>query len=133
MDSTNLSSPFRGTGGRKVLFIDRDGTLIKEAPPTYQIDSFDKLEFYPRMFEFMGRIAREMDYELLMVTNQDGLGTADYPEDTFWPVQQFVMKSLENEGIHFTGVYIDKSYPKDNAPTRKPGTGMLTKYMDNPE
>ena len=118
---------------KRILFIDRDGTLINEAPPTYQIDSFDKLEFYPRMFEFMGRIAREMDYELLMVTNQDGLGTADYPEDTFWPVQQFVMKSLENEGIHFTGVYIDKSYPKDNAPTRKPGTGMLTKYMDNPE
>lgn len=118
---------------KRILFIDRDGTLINEAPPTYQIDSFDKLEFYPRMFEFMGRIAREMDYELLMVTNQDGLGTADYPEDAFWPVQQFVMKSLENEGIRFTGVYIDKSYPKDNAPTRKPGTGMLTKYMDNPE
>ncbi|HVW58716.1 MAG TPA: bifunctional histidinol-phosphatase/imidazoleglycerol-phosphate dehydratase HisB [Puia sp.] len=118
---------------KRILFIDRDGTLINEAPPTYQIDSFDKLEFYPRMFEFMGRIAREMDYELLMVTNQDGLGTAGYPEDTFWPVQQFVMKSLENEGIHFTGVYIDKSYPKDNAPTRKPGTGMLTKYIGNPE
>ncbi|MES1161205.1 MAG: bifunctional histidinol-phosphatase/imidazoleglycerol-phosphate dehydratase HisB [Bacteroidota bacterium] len=118
---------------KRILFIDRDGTLINEAPPTYQIDSFDKLEFYPRMFEFMGRIAREMDYELLMVTNQDGLGTAGYPEDAFWPVQQFVMKSLENEGIRFTGVYIDKSYPKDNAPTRKPGTGMLTKYMDNPE
>lgn len=118
---------------KRILFIDRDGTLINEAPPTYQIDSFDKLEFYPRMFEFMGRIAREMDYELLMVTNQDGLGTAGYPEDTFWPVQQFVMKSLDNEGIHFTEVYIDKSYPKDNAPTRKPGTGMLTKYIDNPE
>jgi len=118
---------------KRILFIDRDGTLINEAPPTYQIDSFDKLEFYPHMFEFMGRIAREMDYELLMVTNQDGLGTADYPEDTFWPVQRFVMKSLENEGVHFTDVYIDKSYPKDNAPTRKPGTGMLTKYMDNPD
>lgn len=118
---------------KRILFIDRDGTLINEAPPTYQIDSFDKLEFYPYMFEFMGRIAREMDYELLMVTNQDGLGTAGYPEDTFWPVQQFVMKSLEGEGIHFTEVYIDKSYPKDNAPTRKPGTGMLTKYIDNPE
>ena len=118
---------------KRILFIDRDGTLIKEAPPTYQIDSFEKLEFYPKAFEFMGRIAREMEYVLLMVTNQDGLGTADFPEDTFWPVQNFVMKALENEGIHFEQVYIDKSYPKDNAPTRKPGTGMLTQYMNNPE
>ena len=118
---------------KRVLFIDRDGTLINEAPPTYQIDSFDKLEFYPHMFEFMGRIAREMDYELLMVTNQDGLGTKDFPEDTFWPVQRFIMKSLENEGIPFKEVYIDKSFPKDNAPTRKPGTGMLTRYINNPE
>ncbi|HVU58235.1 MAG TPA: bifunctional histidinol-phosphatase/imidazoleglycerol-phosphate dehydratase HisB [Puia sp.] len=118
---------------KRILFIDRDGTLINEAPPTYQIDSFDKLEFYPHMFEFMGRMAREMDYELLMVTNQDGLGTKDFPEDNFWPVQQFIMKSLENEGIHFTEVYIDKSFPRDNAPTRKPGTGMLTRYIDNPE
>lgn len=118
---------------KRILFIDRDGTLINEAPPTYQIDSFDKLEFYPNMFEFMGRIAREMDYELLMVTNQDGLGTKDFPEDTFWPVQRFIMKSLENEGIHFSEVYIDKSFPADNAPTRKPGTGMLTRYIDNPE
>jgi len=118
---------------KRILFIDRDGTLINEAPPTYQIDSFDKLEFYPHMFEFMGRIAREMDYELLMVTNQDGLGTSGFPEDTFWPVQRFIMKSLENEGIRFEEVYIDKSFPKDNAPTRKPGTGMLTHYIDNPE
>lgn len=118
---------------KRILFIDRDGTLINEAPPTYQIDSFDKLEFYPHMFEFMGRIAREMDYELLMVTNQDGLGTYGFPENTFWPVQQFIMKSLENEGIHFEEVYIDKSFPKDNAPTRKPGTGMLTSYINNPE
>src|SRR5689334_5884220 len=116
---------------KRILFIDRDGTLIKEAPPTYQIDSFDKLEFYPHMFEFMGRIAREMDYELLMVTNQDGLGTKDFPEDTFWPVQRFIMKSLENEGIPFKEVYIDKSFPSDNAPTRKPGTGMLTRYINN--
>jgi imidazoleglycerol-phosphate dehydratase/histidinol-phosphatase len=118
---------------KRILFIDRDGTLIKEAPPTYQIDSFDKLEFYPYMFEYMGRIAREMDYELLMVTNQDGLGTAGFPEDTFWPVQQFIMKSLDNEGIHFTKIYIDKSFAKDNVPTRKPGIGMLTQYLDNEE
>jgi len=116
---------------KRILFIDRDGTLIKEAPPSYQVDAFDKLEFYPYMFEYMGKIARELDYELLMVTNQDGLGTASFPEETFWPVQNLVMKCLENEGVGFTGVYIDRSFPKDNAPTRKPGTGMLTKYMDN--
>ena len=118
---------------KRILFIDRDGTLIKEAPPTYQIDSFEKLEFYPNMFEYMGRIAREMDYELLMVTNQDGLGTASFPEDTFWPVQQFVVKSLEGEGVHFSGVYIDRSFPEEKLPTRKPGTAMLTKYIDNEE
>jgi imidazoleglycerol-phosphate dehydratase/histidinol-phosphatase len=118
---------------KRILFIDRDGTLIKESPPSYQIDAFDKLEFYPNMFEYMGRIAREMDYELLMVTNQDGLGTASFPEDTFWPVQHFVMKALEGEGIRFTGVFIDRSFPEDKAPTRKPGTGMLTKYIDNEE
>jgi imidazoleglycerol-phosphate dehydratase/histidinol-phosphatase len=118
---------------KRILFIDRDGTLIKEAPPTYQIDAFEKLEFYPYMFEYMGKIARELDYELVMVTNQDGLGSAGFPEDHFWPVQNLVMKSLENEGIHFSAVYIDKSFPKDNAPTRKPGTGMLTGYIGNEE
>ncbi|MDP4150749.1 MAG: bifunctional histidinol-phosphatase/imidazoleglycerol-phosphate dehydratase HisB [Bacteroidota bacterium] len=116
---------------KRILFIDRDGTLIREAPPTYQIDSFDKLEFYPGMFEYMGRIAREFDYELLMVTNQDGLGSASFPEDHFWPVQNFVMKSLENEGILFRDVYIDRSFPGDNKPTRKPGTGMLTAYLNH--
>ena len=116
---------------KRILFIDRDGTLIKESPPTYQIDDFGKLEFYPGIFEYMGRIAREMDYELLMVTNQDGLGTASFPEETFWPVQNFVLKSLEGEGVHFTGIYIDRSFPADKAPTRKPGTGMLTEYIDN--
>ena len=116
---------------KRVLFIDRDGTLIKEAPPTYQVDSFSKLEFYPEMFEYMGRIARERDYELVMVTNQDGLGSASFPEDTFWPVQDFVMKSLANEGIHFSDVKIDKTLAKDHAPTRKPNTGMLTSYFGN--
>ena len=118
---------------KRILFIDRDGTLIREAPPTYQIDAFSKLEFYPFMFEYMGKIAREFDYELLMVTNQDGLGTAAFPEDQFWPVQNLVMKSMENEGIRFSAVHIDKSFPKDNAPTRKPGIGMLTAYLDNEE
>ena len=118
---------------KRILFIDRDGTLIKEAPPSYQIDSFEKLEFYPGMFEYMGRIAREFDYELLMVTNQDGLGTKSFPEDTFWPVQNFVIRTLEGEGIRFSAVYIDKTYPSEKAPTRKPGTGMLTNYIGNPE
>lgn len=116
---------------KKILFIDRDGTIIKEAPPTYQLDSFDKLEFYPDMFSWMKRIATELDFELVMVTNQDGMGTVSFPEDTFWPVQNFVMKSLENEGINFAEVFIDKTFPGENAPTRKPGTGMLTQYINN--
>ena len=115
---------------KRILFIDRDGTLINEAPPTYQIDSFQKLEFYPYMFQYMARIANELDYELVMVTNQDGLGTASFPEETFWPVHSFIMESLENEGIHFSNVLIDKSFPADNAPTRKPAVGMLTEYFD---
>jgi len=117
---------------KKVLFIDRDGTLIKEAPPTYQLDSFSKLEFYPDMFLYMRKIAEELDYELVMVTNQDGLGTDVFPEDSFWPVHNLVMTSLVNENIHFSKVLIDKTYPKDNAPTRKPGTGMLLEYLNNP-
>ncbi|HVM89288.1 MAG TPA: bifunctional histidinol-phosphatase/imidazoleglycerol-phosphate dehydratase HisB [Puia sp.] len=116
---------------KRILFIDRDGTLIKEAPPTYQIDSFEKLEFYPNVFEFMSRIASEFDYELVMVTNQDGLGSTSFPEDSFWPVQNFVMQALQNEGIHFSAVHIDKTYPADNAPTRKPGIGMLLQYLNN--
>jgi imidazoleglycerol-phosphate dehydratase / histidinol-phosphatase len=116
---------------KRILFIDRDGTLIKESPPTYQIDDFSKLEFYPAMFEFMGKIARELDYELVMVTNQDGLGKPGFPESKFWPVQDFVMHSLANEGIHFSAVHIDKSFPGDNSSSRKPGTGMLTDYLGN--
>jgi imidazoleglycerol-phosphate dehydratase/histidinol-phosphatase len=116
---------------RKVLFVDRDGTLIKEAPPTYQLDSFPKLEFYEHMFEYMTKIAKELDYELVMVTNQDGLGTHLFPEETFWPVHNFIMKSLENESIVFSKVFIDRTFPSDNAPTRKPGTGMLTAYLDS--
>lgn len=117
---------------KKILFIDRDGVLIKEAPPTYQLDSFDKLEFYPGVFEYLRKIATDFDYELVMVTNQDGLGTEGFPEDTFWPVHNFVLKSLANEGIHFDDVNIDRTFAKDNAPTRKPGTGMLTKYLNSP-
>lgn len=117
---------------KKILFIDRDGTLIKEAPPTYQLDSFSKLEFYPDMFYYMRKIATELEYEMVMVTNQDGLGTASFPEDTFWPVQNFVITNLANEAIHFSEVFIDKTFPADNAPTRKPGTGMLTRYLKSP-
>ncbi len=116
---------------KRVLFIDRDGTLINEAPPTYQLDSFDKLTFYPGMFEYMGRIARELDYELVMVTNQDGLGTKGFPEENFQPLHDLVMKSLEGEGIYFSKVFIDKTFPADNAPTRKPATGMLLEYLNN--
>ncbi|MEO7961492.1 MAG: bifunctional histidinol-phosphatase/imidazoleglycerol-phosphate dehydratase HisB [Ginsengibacter sp.] len=116
---------------KKVLFIDRDGTIIKEAPPTYQVDSFAKLEFYPQVFENLGKIATELDYELVMITNQDGLGTKDFPEDAFWPVQHFVLQALANENIVFSEVCIDRSFPHENKPTRKPGTGMLTAYIQN--
>ncbi|MBC6492298.1 bifunctional histidinol-phosphatase/imidazoleglycerol-phosphate dehydratase HisB [Flavihumibacter stibioxidans] len=118
---------------KRILFIDRDGTLIYEAPPTYQLDAFEKLTFYPKMFEYMGRIARELDYELVLVTNQDGLGTNSFPEDTFWPLQNFVMKSLEGEGIHFSAVHIDRTFPHENQPTRKPGIAMLEGYLNNPD
>ena len=115
---------------KKVLFIDRDGTLIKE-PADHQIDSFEKLEFYPEVFTYMNKIASELDYELVMITNQDGLGTDIYPEDTFWPVQDFIIHAFKNEGVEFEDIYIDKTFPKDNAPTRKPKTGLLTKYFES--
>ncbi|MFY0253842.1 bifunctional histidinol-phosphatase/imidazoleglycerol-phosphate dehydratase HisB [Chitinophaga sp. 30R24] len=115
---------------KRVLFIDRDGTLIREVPPTYQIDSLDKIEFYPKVFVNMARIAAELDYELVIITNQDGLGTSSFPEDTFWPAQNFIIKAFENEGVRFDEVFIDRSFPADNAPTRKPRTGMLTKYLN---
>ena len=116
---------------KKVLFIDRDGTLINEAPPKYQIDSFSKLSFYPHMFKYMNLIATELDFELVMVSNQDGLGTVSFPEETFTPVHEFIMNSLEQEGIHFKAVHIDRTFPADNAPTRKPGIGMFTQYLNN--
>ena len=118
---------------KKVLFIDRDGTLIKEVPPTYQIDSFEKLEFYPGMLTWLCRIAKEFDYELVMPTNQDGLGTTGFPEETFWLVHNFILKNLSGEGINFAEVLIDKSFASENKPTRKPGTGMFTKYINNPD
>ncbi len=113
---------------KKVLFIDRDGTMIKE-PADEQIDAFGKLIFYPKAFTFLGKIAKELDYELAMITNQDGLGTDSFPEDTFWPVHNFIMESLKNEGVVFDEVFLDRTFPHENASTRKPGTGLLTKYF----
>ena len=115
---------------KPVLFIDRDGTLIKE-PADEQIDSFEKLEFYPKVFQYLSKITKELNFEIVMITNQDGLGTAVYPEDTFWPVHHFVLKTFESEGVVFDGQFIDRTFAKDNAPTRKPNTGLLTKYFSN--
>ncbi len=115
---------------KRVLFIDRDGTLVLESE-NYQLDSLTKLEFYPKVFKFLSKIAKELDFELAMVTNQDGLGTESFPEETFWPTQNFILKSFENEGVTFDEIFIDKSFPEENAPTRKPRTGMLTKYLNN--
>jgi imidazoleglycerol-phosphate dehydratase/histidinol-phosphatase len=117
---------------KKVLFIDRDGTIVLE-PENYQLDALEKVEFYPKAFQYLAKIANELDYKLAMVTNQDGLGTDSFPEDTFWPTQNFILRAFENEGVLFDDIFIDRSFPEDNAPTRKPRTGMLTKYIDNPE
>jgi imidazoleglycerol-phosphate dehydratase/histidinol-phosphatase len=113
---------------KRVLFIDRDGTLTRE-PDDYQLDSFDKLQFVPGMLSALARIAGELPYELVMVTNQDGLGTDAFPEDTFWPVHNLVMQTLEGEGIRFADVIIDRTFPHEKAPTRKPGTVLLKKYF----
>ena len=115
---------------KKVLFIDRDGTIIWEPPSTFQIDSFDKFRFIPGVFTWLGRIARELDYELVMVTNQDGLGSEKYPESAFQLIQEVMMKALEGEGIIFKDVFVDRSFEHENKPTRKPGTAMLTKYLN---
>jgi imidazoleglycerol-phosphate dehydratase/histidinol-phosphatase len=115
---------------KRILFIDRDGTLIKEPPVDFQIDSFEKLEFLPGVFTWLGKIARELDFELVMVTNQDGLGTASFPEHTFWPVHELMMKSLAGEDIQFRSVHIDVSFAHEGKPTRKPGTDMLVDYLN---
>lgn len=115
---------------KKVLFIDRDGTLIIEPPIDMQVDSLEKLEFLQMAISSLRKIAEETDYELVMVTNQDGLGTASFPEDTFWPAQNKMMTTLANEGIHFAAVHIDRSFEHENLPTRKPRTGLLGQYFD---
>jgi imidazoleglycerol-phosphate dehydratase/histidinol-phosphatase len=114
---------------QKILFIDRDGTLINETPDE-QIDSFAKLEFYPGALTYLPKIAKELDFELVMVTNQDGLGTSVYPEDTFWPVHNFILQTFEGEGVKFANQIIDRTFARDNAPTRKPGTALLTQYLN---
>jgi len=115
---------------KKVLFIDRDGTLIIEPPVTNQLDAFSKLEFYPHVFEYLVKIVKESDYDLVMVTNQDGLGTDVFPEAAFWPIQNFVITAFENEGIIFSEILIDRTFAYENKPTRKPGVGMLTRYFE---
>ncbi|MCC6516272.1 MAG: histidinol-phosphatase, partial [Chitinophagales bacterium] len=115
---------------QKILFIDRDGTLIEEPKDNFQVDSFDKLKFLPQVNSYLKKIVDETDYKLVMVTNQDGLGTKSFPEKTFWPVHNLMLSVFETEGIIFDDIFIDKTFAKDNAPTRKPNTGLLTKYLD---
>ena len=114
---------------KKILFIDRDGTLIKE-PDDEQVDSLDKLEFLPEALTSLSRICEKNEYELVMVTNQDGLGTPGYPEEVFRPIQDFIMRTLEGVGVVFREVIIDRTFPEENSPNRKPNTGALTSYMD---
>lgn len=114
---------------KRVLFIDRDGTIALEPPIDYQLDSFEKLQFYPKVIRNLYFIQKNLDFEFSMVTNQDGLGTSTFPENTFWPVQNFIIQTLEGEGIYFSDIFIDRSFPEENADTRKPRTGMLTKYF----
>jgi len=115
---------------KKVLFIDRDGTLVVEPPIDFQLDSLEKLEFYPKVFQGLSKIAKEMDFELVMATNQDGLGTPSFPEETFWPAHNKIIQAFENEGITFSEIIIDRTFPHENAPTRKPRTGLLQHYLN---
>jgi len=115
---------------RKVLFIDRDGTLIREPKSDYQVDSLEKFSFYPEVMWYLRKISEELDYDLVMVTNQDGLGTSSYPESDFWPLQELMVDTMKGEGISWDGIHIDRSFEKDNSPYRKPGTKMLTAYID---
>ena len=117
---------------KKILFIDRDGTIIQE-PEDEQIDSFEKLKFVPHAISSLAFLRQHTDYEFVMVSNQDGLGTDSFPENTFWPVHNFILDTLKGEGVEFDEILIDPHFPEDNAPTRKPNTGLVRKYMDNPE
>ena len=125
----NDKPPFIFQSMKKILFLDRDGTLVIEPTDTYLLDSLEKLEFYPGVFTWLGRIVRELDFQLVMITNQDGLGTEVFPEEAFLPSHNMILKTFRNEGINFEEVLIDRTYPEDNADTRKPGTGLLKHYM----
>ncbi|WP_341653805.1 bifunctional histidinol-phosphatase/imidazoleglycerol-phosphate dehydratase HisB [Blattabacterium cuenoti] len=114
---------------KKILFIDRDGTLIQENPPTYQIDSIDKIRFYPKVIFFLSKIVQELNYDLVMISNQDGLGTDQFPDKIFWPIHNHILNILKTEGIHFTSVHIDRTFPEEKSPNRKPGIGMLKNYL----
>ena len=116
---------------KRALFIDRDGTLVIEPPVDYQLDSFEKLEFYPKVMRNLFFIRKQLDFEFVMVTNQDGLGTSSFPEDTFWPVHNLMLKTLVGEGVVFDDILIDRSFPEENSPNRKPRTGMLGKYLSD--
>ena len=118
---------------KRVLFLDRDGTIIIEPPEDYQVDSLEKLEFYPGVIRNLHLISAQLDYEFVMVTNQDGLGTDSFPEEHFWPPHHKMLKTLEGEGISFDAIHIDRTFEQDQAPTRKPRTGMLEEYIINPE
>ena len=113
---------------KKILFIDRDGTLINE-PKDFQVDSFEKFEFKPGVLKYLSKISEELDFDFVMVTNQDGLGTKSFPEKDFWPIQNFIIKTLANEGVYFKEILIDKTFPGENANTRKPNTGLVEKYL----
>lgn len=115
---------------KKILFLDRDGTLVRE-PSDFQVDALDKVEYLPGVFRYLSRIAEEMDYDFVMVTNQDGLGTPSLPEADFWPPHNAILKAFENEGIIFKEILIDRTFGHENAPTRKPNTGLLTHYFDS--
>jgi len=115
---------------QKILFIDRDGTLIDEPKDNFQVDAFEKLKFLPNVISYLKKIVEETDFKLVMITNQDGLGTKSFPEKTFWPTHNLMLDIFKNEGIIFDEVLIDKTFAKDNAPTRKPNTGLVTKYFD---
>ena len=116
---------------KKIIFLDRDGTIVVEPEIDKQLDSFDKLSFIPGVFKYLEKINNELGYDLVLVTNQDGLGTDSFPQDTFWPFQNFIIDSLSNENISFLDILIDNSFEEQNLPTRKPGLGLVTKYIND--
>ena len=115
--------------GKRALFIDRDGTLVEEPPVDYQLDSLEKLAFVPKVMRALYFIRKQLDFEFVMVSNQDGLGTASFPEETFWPAHNLMLKTLAGEGITFDDILIDPSLPEEQSPNRKPRLGMLGRYL----